>query len=62
MREWLPVYIRVYYKFARIYTIKILIWNMSGLFVLKNVATGRVLDSDHRGSLYTLPYNHGKYE
>ena len=35
---------------------------MSGVFVLKSLATGRVLDSNGAGKAYTLGYNHGNYQ
>ena len=35
---------------------------MSGVFCLQSVATGKVLDSNGAGNAYTLNYNHGNYQ
>jgi hypothetical protein len=35
---------------------------MSGVFILRNVATDRVLDSNENGQVYTLPVNYCDYQ
>lgn len=35
---------------------------MSQVFVIKNLATGNVLDSNQAGGVYSLPYNHGNFQ
>jgi hypothetical protein len=35
---------------------------MSGVFILQSIATGKCLDSNHNGNVYTLCHNHGNYQ
>lgn len=42
--------------------IHIIIRNMNLQYTIRNVATGNVLDSNHAGAVYSLPYNQGKFQ